>query len=185
MATLRIQRGAVAAAAVTSASGLRTCPACSRQVSRNAPACPGCGEPFQEAARRPHGAINPRDPVHAAGIVIAVVIVVAAMGFVALRVYDASDRQMEIIRIQGDNAAARVQSMQDAYARQQASLQRDAAAAARALQAEADMAAAVRARDLAAIDLAEAKELYGVDDPLVREQIKARFRTLRVARQTR
>jgi predicted amidophosphoribosyltransferase len=71
MSTLRIARGAVAAAPAT--SGLRACPACSRQVSRNAPACPGCGEPFQEAARRPHGAINLRDPVHVVGVAIAII----------------------------------------------------------------------------------------------------------------
>jgi predicted amidophosphoribosyltransferase len=77
MSTIRIARGTVAAA--PAASGLRACPACSRQVSRAAPACPGCGEPFQEAARRPHGAINLRDPVHVAGIVVSGVVVLGAV----------------------------------------------------------------------------------------------------------
>lgn len=47
---------------------LVTCAECGREVSSAATQCPHCGHPMR-------GAINARDPVHFAGIVVAILIV--------------------------------------------------------------------------------------------------------------
>ena len=64
--------------------GLTTCPACNKEVSKKAPACPGCGEPLKKMAELPAaaaGSINPSDPVHFVGIIICIFM---ALGVVAL-----------------------------------------------------------------------------------------------------
>ena len=66
---------------------MKTCPMCGRSVSPNAAACPGCGEPIAPARTNTQG-INLRDPVHIAGVALALLIlagtilsvVVAALG---------------------------------------------------------------------------------------------------------
>ena len=55
-------------------SSLVKCPACGRQVSDNAAACPGCAEPIS-LANLNGGRINLRDPVHVAGVVVSAVII--------------------------------------------------------------------------------------------------------------
>lgn len=65
---------------------LRTCPACGRDVSIRAPACPHCGEPFKLAAANP-GGINMRDPVHVAGVVIAVIVGLGAIGMIVVTLF--------------------------------------------------------------------------------------------------
>lgn len=50
------------------------CPSCSAPVSPKASACPKCGHTF-----RPPGGINLKDPVHLIGIVVAVLIALAAL----------------------------------------------------------------------------------------------------------
>ena len=65
---------------------LRTCPACGRDVSIRAPACPHCGEPFKLAAANP-GGINMRDPVHVAGVVIAVIVGLGAIGMIVTTLF--------------------------------------------------------------------------------------------------
>ena len=51
------------------------CTTCDKEMSSNAPACPNCGEPNAEADMKPsQGAINPKDPVHLLGIVVAVLL---------------------------------------------------------------------------------------------------------------
>ena len=64
-----------------STATLRTCPACNRDVSIRAPACPHCGEPFTLAAANP-GGINMRDPVHVVGVIIAVIVGLGAIGVI-------------------------------------------------------------------------------------------------------
>jgi predicted amidophosphoribosyltransferase len=50
---------------------LTKCPACEKEVSPNAPACPRCGEPINKSAGKSAGAIDAKDPVHFIGLVIA------------------------------------------------------------------------------------------------------------------
>ncbi len=47
------------------------CPECEADVSSEAAACPKCGRPMKAT---PAGGINPRDPVHVLGIIIAVLV---------------------------------------------------------------------------------------------------------------
>jgi len=65
---------------------LRTCPACSRDVSNRAPACPHCGEPFKLAAAAA-GGINMRDPVHVAGVIIAAIVGLGAIGLIVTTLF--------------------------------------------------------------------------------------------------
>ncbi len=51
---------------------LINCPACEKEISPNAPTCPNCGEPIKKEPTRTVGSIDPKDPVHLIGIVIAV-----------------------------------------------------------------------------------------------------------------
>ena len=55
---------------------LINCPACEKEVSPNAVTCPNCGEPLKDEPTKTIGSINPKDPVHFVGIVIAVAIVI-------------------------------------------------------------------------------------------------------------
>ncbi len=64
-------------------TNLCTCPACGRDVSIRAPACPHCGEPFKLAAANP-GGINMRDPIHVIGVVIAAVVGIGALMAIVL-----------------------------------------------------------------------------------------------------
>ena len=48
------------------------CPACEKDVSPNAPACPSCGEPIKSSVEVASGAINLKDPVHFLGIIVVV-----------------------------------------------------------------------------------------------------------------
>lgn len=51
--------------------GLLKCPACAKDVSDKAPACPHCGEPLKSSvAAATGGAINMKDPVHFVGMLI-------------------------------------------------------------------------------------------------------------------
>ncbi len=74
-ARMKIRSGVVSQQRSVPTTNLRQCPACSKMVSRNASACPDCGEPFSEVARVPHGAINMRDPIHVLGIIVVIVII--------------------------------------------------------------------------------------------------------------
>lgn len=57
------------------AGPLVSCPACGKDVSPRAPACPGCGEPMASSVETAYGgAINVKDPVHILGIAICVVL---------------------------------------------------------------------------------------------------------------
>lgn len=58
-------------------SRLINCPACGKQVSANAAACPACAEPIKPG-RAKTGGINLRDPVHVVGVVLGVVILIIA-----------------------------------------------------------------------------------------------------------
>lgn len=59
------------------------CPACGKQVSSNAPACPNCGEPIKSSIEKGSGgAINPSDPVHLLGIIIAILMAFGFLGFI-------------------------------------------------------------------------------------------------------
>lgn len=64
-------------------TNLRNCPACGRDVSARAPACPHCGEPFRLAAAGA-GGINMRDPIHVIGVAIAVIVGIGAIGLIVL-----------------------------------------------------------------------------------------------------
>lgn len=46
------------------------CPACGKDVSSNAPACPHCGEPIKSSTEKANGAVNPQDPVHFLGLIV-------------------------------------------------------------------------------------------------------------------
>jgi predicted amidophosphoribosyltransferase len=50
------------------------CPACGRDVSKNAPSCPGCGEPIKSSVEKASGAINMKDPVHLIGVIFAIAV---------------------------------------------------------------------------------------------------------------
>lgn len=65
-------------------SKLIKCPACGRQVSENAAACPSCADPIRPE-RTNTGGINMRDPLHVVGVVIAVI----ASAVFALMIYAA------------------------------------------------------------------------------------------------
>jgi len=54
------------------------CPECGTDVSDAAAACPKCGHPLKAT---PAGGINSRDPVHVIGVILVVVIVLAAVVF--------------------------------------------------------------------------------------------------------
>jgi len=62
-------------------SKLIPCPACGRQVSPNAAACPSCAEPIRPE-RTNQGAINLRDPIHVAGIIACLVFIALVLVFV-------------------------------------------------------------------------------------------------------
>ena len=59
-----------AAAQQVHSTRLRDCPSCGNQVSTEAVSCPKCGHLFKSA-----GGINPNDPVHIIGLVIAGIII--------------------------------------------------------------------------------------------------------------
>ena len=67
-------------------TNLRNCPACGRDVSARAPACPHCGEPFRLAAAGA-GGINMRDPIHVIGVVIAAVVGIGAIGLIVTTLF--------------------------------------------------------------------------------------------------
>lgn len=61
------------------------CPACASPCSSEAPYCLKCGHPLKKDMEKVHGAINPKDPVHLVGIIIAVVVILFVLiGLVAL-----------------------------------------------------------------------------------------------------
>lgn len=47
------------------------CPTCKNNVSSNAATCPHCGEVINSRMTKPAGAINLKDPVHLAGVILA------------------------------------------------------------------------------------------------------------------
>lgn len=51
------------------------CPACSKDVSPKAPACPNCGEPLRNLVEKASGAFNIKDPVHFLGVVALAIII--------------------------------------------------------------------------------------------------------------
>lgn len=53
------------------------CPSCGRDVSRAAAACPGCGHQFRDP-----GGINPKDPVHALGLIVVAVIIIGVIWYI-------------------------------------------------------------------------------------------------------
>jgi len=60
------------------------CPACNKDVSSEAPACPSCGQPIKSSIEKgTGGAINPRDPIHFLGIVVVIIIIVAVVVYIA------------------------------------------------------------------------------------------------------
>ena len=74
---------------------------------------------------------------------------------------------------QAANAESNVASLAAAYGRMSRELTKAADQAERLLSAERDMASAQKEREIANIDLGEAKALQGVDDPLTRQKITA------------
>jgi hypothetical protein len=50
---------------------LINCPACDKQIFPNAPACLNCGEPINKEPTKTLGSIDPKDPVHIVGLIIA------------------------------------------------------------------------------------------------------------------
>ena len=56
---------------------LINCPSCSAEVSTEAASCPKCGHQFKSA-----GGINLSDPVHLIGVIICVVMVLAAIAYI-------------------------------------------------------------------------------------------------------
>ena len=53
------------------------CPACQKDISPNAVACPHCGEPVKTTVEKAAGgAINMSDPVHVVGIALMVIMVI-------------------------------------------------------------------------------------------------------------
>jgi predicted amidophosphoribosyltransferase len=60
------------------------CPACNKDVSSEAPACPACGQPIKSSVEKAAGgAINPRDPVHLLGIILVIGIVIGVILYIA------------------------------------------------------------------------------------------------------
>ena len=50
------------------------CPACQKEVSPRAPACPNCAEPLKSSVEISQGgAFNINDPVHSIGLLVVVV----------------------------------------------------------------------------------------------------------------
>ena len=62
------------------------CPACNKDVSSEAPACPACGQPIKSSIEKASGgAVNPRDPVHFIGIVLVVIFVIVVIAYIVSR----------------------------------------------------------------------------------------------------
>ena len=53
------------------------CPECGSEVSSEAAACPKCGHPLRA---KPSGGINMKDPVHAIGVILLVIILLIGVG---------------------------------------------------------------------------------------------------------
>ena len=62
---------------------LITCPACGKPVSKNAPACPSCGEPIRSSVEKASGALNMKDPVHVIGVLLAILMVLGVVLYIA------------------------------------------------------------------------------------------------------
>lgn len=61
------------------------CPACHKQVSQRAPACPGCGEPLASSVESAYGgAINTNDPVHVVGIIVCGLMILGVIAFITM-----------------------------------------------------------------------------------------------------
>lgn len=57
---------------------LMKCPACDKQISTAATACPQCGHPFAKATTV--SGIDMKDPVHVLGVIVVAIIVVLVIG---------------------------------------------------------------------------------------------------------
>ncbi len=57
---------------------LINCPECGTEVSDAAGACPKCGYPLKA---KPAGGVNPRDPVHLAGLIIVALVLLGLVAF--------------------------------------------------------------------------------------------------------
>jgi predicted amidophosphoribosyltransferase len=58
------------------------CPACEKDVSPKAPACPHCGEPLKSSVEASQGgAVNMKDPVHFVGMMLVGLIVLGIIVF--------------------------------------------------------------------------------------------------------
>jgi predicted amidophosphoribosyltransferase len=67
-------------------TNLITCPACGKQVSKNAAACPNCAEPIAPTRNNTQG-INFKDPVHIAGVILAALIFGGTVLAVAVAIF--------------------------------------------------------------------------------------------------
>lgn len=61
------------------------CPTCGREVSSNAAHCPGCGEVINDKMAKPAGAINLKDPVHLAGVILSGLVIAGVIFAVIAR----------------------------------------------------------------------------------------------------
>jgi hypothetical protein len=52
------------------------CPACKKEISKKAMACPSCGHQIKKP-----GGINPKDPIHFLGIIIVILMII---GFILI-----------------------------------------------------------------------------------------------------
>ncbi len=74
-----------------SAAKMIACPTCGHNVSRNAAACPECGEIINVQMQKPAGAINLHDPVHLIGVILAAVIVLGVIAAAIIKVSSLSE----------------------------------------------------------------------------------------------
>jgi len=59
------------------------CPACKKDISSNATACPSCGESITNSVAKAKGGVaNPKDPLHFLFLVVAVLIILGIILFV-------------------------------------------------------------------------------------------------------
>jgi predicted amidophosphoribosyltransferase len=58
-------------------SSFQSCPTCQNQVSVTATSCPKCGHTFKQA-----GGVNLKDPVHIAGLIVCVIIIVLVVIYI-------------------------------------------------------------------------------------------------------
>ena len=75
------------------------CPTCKNNVSSNAATCPHCGEVINSRMTKPAGAINLKDPVHLAGVILAGLMVLGVI--VAIIANIVADGDPDVLELDG------------------------------------------------------------------------------------